>query len=127
MNQSSILFLLMDTLKMDDNILMYSRIAYSWLKKDRKKRRLVVVCSMSSRYKAKLEKDMMLNLEQFNVYSWKEEGIWMLFRMTNSSPMSRLHWIMIYRLIRLVKTWSALNSTLRVRLQDGCFFLRPKL
>ncbi|EGF80874.1 hypothetical protein BATDEDRAFT_24349 [Batrachochytrium dendrobatidis JAM81] len=42
---------------------------YSWLEKDRKKRRLVVVCLMSSRYKAKLEEDMLLNLKQFNVYS----------------------------------------------------------
>ncbi|KAK5665313.1 hypothetical protein QVD99_008145 [Batrachochytrium dendrobatidis] len=46
---------------------------YSWLEEDREKRRLVVVCSMSSRYKAKLEEDMLLNLKQFNVYSWKEE------------------------------------------------------
>jgi DNA polymerase III delta prime subunit len=49
------------------------KACYSWLQEDREKRRLVVVCSMSSRYKAKLEEDMMLNLEQFNVYSWKEE------------------------------------------------------
>jgi hypothetical protein len=49
------------------------KACYSWLKKDREKRRLVVVCSMSSRYKAKKEKDMMLNLEEFFVYSWKEE------------------------------------------------------
>ena len=49
------------------------KACYSWLKKDREKRRLVVVCSMSSRYKAKMEKDMMLNLEKFDVYSWKEE------------------------------------------------------
>ncbi|OAJ40780.1 hypothetical protein BDEG_24481 [Batrachochytrium dendrobatidis JEL423] len=46
---------------------------YSWLEEDREKGRLVVVCSMSSRYKAKLEEDMLLNLKQFNVYSWKEE------------------------------------------------------
>ncbi|EGF80872.1 hypothetical protein BATDEDRAFT_24341 [Batrachochytrium dendrobatidis JAM81] len=46
---------------------------YSWLEEDREKRRLVVVCSMSSRYKAKLEEDMLLNLKQLNVYSWKEE------------------------------------------------------
>ena len=46
---------------------------YSWLKEDREKRRLVVVCSMSSRYKAKVEEDMMINLEKFDVYSWKEE------------------------------------------------------
>jgi hypothetical protein len=46
---------------------------YSWLKKDREKRRLVLVCSMSSRFKAKPEKDMMLNLKEFFVYSWMEE------------------------------------------------------
>jgi hypothetical protein len=46
---------------------------YSWLETDQVKRRLVVVCSMSSRYKAKPEEDMMLNLEVFFVYSWKEQ------------------------------------------------------
>ena len=46
---------------------------YSWLEKDREKRRLVVVCSMSSRFKARKEEDMELNLEQFDVYSWKKE------------------------------------------------------
>lgn len=49
------------------------KACYSWHKIDREKNRLVVVCSMSSRYKAKKEEDMMLNLEQFVVYSWKEE------------------------------------------------------
>ncbi|KAK5670180.1 hypothetical protein QVD99_003327 [Batrachochytrium dendrobatidis] len=46
----------------------------------------------------------------------------MLFEMTNSLTMSRLFWILIYRLIRLVKTWSVLNYTLRVLLPDVCFF-----
>jgi hypothetical protein len=45
----------------------------SWLEEDREKRRLVVVCSMSSRSNARLEEDMMLNIQTFNVYSWKEE------------------------------------------------------
>ncbi|KAI8891531.1 hypothetical protein BC833DRAFT_613727, partial [Globomyces pollinis-pini] len=38
-----------------------------------KNRRLVIVCSMSRRYKAKLEEDKMVNLEEFLVYSWKFE------------------------------------------------------
>jgi hypothetical protein len=46
---------------------------YSWLEKDRKKRRLVVVCSMSSLYKALKEEDDMMEIEQFSVSSWKEE------------------------------------------------------
>jgi DNA polymerase III delta prime subunit len=44
---------------------------YSWLKKDKVNRRLVVVCSMSSRGKTKLEEDMMSNVEEFFVYSWE--------------------------------------------------------
>jgi hypothetical protein len=46
---------------------------YNWLENNLEKRRLVVVCSMSSRYKAKPEEDMLLNLEEFVVYSWKEQ------------------------------------------------------
>jgi DNA polymerase III delta prime subunit len=49
------------------------QVCYFWLNKDREKRRLVVVCSMSSRYKAKPEKDMQLNVKEFFVYSWKKE------------------------------------------------------
>jgi DNA polymerase III delta prime subunit len=46
------------------------KTCYSWLKKDKVNRRLVVVCSMSSRGKTKLEEDMMNNVEEFFVYSW---------------------------------------------------------
>jgi DNA polymerase III delta prime subunit len=49
------------------------KACYSWLKKNRESRRLVVVCSMATRYKSKKEKDIMLNLEQFFVYSWTED------------------------------------------------------
>jgi hypothetical protein len=56
-----------------DKHIFVQKACYSWLEKDREKRRLVVVCSMSSRYKAKLEEDMLVNLEMFHVYSWKEE------------------------------------------------------
>jgi hypothetical protein len=52
----------------------FLQTCYLWLKNDTAKRRLVVVCSMSSRYKATKEKDILLNLEEFYVYSWKEEG-----------------------------------------------------
>jgi hypothetical protein len=49
------------------------KACYSWLKKDREKRRLVVVCSMSSRYKSKPEEDMIWNIEEFFAYSWNEK------------------------------------------------------
>ena len=42
-----------------------------WRKKDKVNRRLVVVCSMSSRGKTKLEEDMMNNFEEFFVFSWE--------------------------------------------------------
>jgi adenylate kinase family enzyme len=45
---------------------------YSWLEKDPKKRRLVVVCSMSSRYKA-TDEDPSSKEKEFFVYSWKEQ------------------------------------------------------
>lgn len=51
----------------------FQQICYRWLEEDREKRRLAIVCSMSSRYKAKPEDDMELNVEEFFVYSWKEE------------------------------------------------------
>ncbi|KAI3655578.1 hypothetical protein MP638_004124 [Amoeboaphelidium occidentale] len=46
----------------------------AWLDDNRVNRRLVVVCSMSSRGKdAKLEEDRMNGVEEFHVYSWKLE------------------------------------------------------
>ena len=60
-------------LENSDNHGSIQRECYDWLEKDGVKRRLVVVCSMSSRFKAKLHEDMMLNLEEFVVYSWKEQ------------------------------------------------------
>lgn len=50
-----------------------SNACYRWLQNDRDKRRLAMICSMSSRYKAKPEEDKILKLETFYVYSWKEE------------------------------------------------------
>ena len=44
-----------------------------WFERDRVKRRLVVIGSMTSRYKSKPEEDMLLNLEEFFVYSWKKQ------------------------------------------------------
>ena len=44
---------------------------YFWLETDREKRRLAIVCSMSSRYKVKPHEDMQMNVEEFFVYSWK--------------------------------------------------------
>jgi hypothetical protein len=82
---------------------------------------------MSSRYKPKKEEDMILNLEEFFVYSWKEEEYLLAVQNDEFFSHSRLLWILVYRLIRLAKTWTLLNSTLRVLLQNGCFFLRPKL
>jgi hypothetical protein len=56
-----------------DNHNNVQKICNLWLENNLAKRRLVVVCSMSSRYKAKPEEDMLLNLEEFMVYSWKEQ------------------------------------------------------
>ena len=49
------------------------RDCLDWLKKDREKNRLVIVCSMTSRYKVKHQEDMKNTIEEFLVYSWKKE------------------------------------------------------
>ena len=46
---------------------------FAWRNLNREKRRMVVVSSMSARYKAKAHEDMVSNTEEFFVFSWKEE------------------------------------------------------
>ena len=48
----------------------FQMACYSWLGADKKRRRLVVVCAMSSRGKTNVEEDQMDNVEEFFVYSW---------------------------------------------------------
>ncbi|KAJ3196378.1 hypothetical protein HDU82_001806 [Entophlyctis luteolus] len=47
------------------------KCCYDWRSKNLTNRRLVVVCSMSSRGKTKLDEDQMDGVEEFFVYSWK--------------------------------------------------------
>ena len=56
-----------------DNHNSVQKICKFWLVNNLEKRRMVVVCCMSSRFKAKAEEDMLYNLEEFMVYSWKEQ------------------------------------------------------
>jgi hypothetical protein len=49
------------------------RVCYAWLEQDRVKTSLVVVCSMSSRYKSKSEKEKLLNLKEFFGSAWKKQ------------------------------------------------------
>ena len=52
---------------------LVQRECSTWRHNDPENRRLVIVCSMSSRYKAKREQDEQLQLETFFVYSWDEQ------------------------------------------------------
>jgi KaiC/GvpD/RAD55 family RecA-like ATPase len=49
------------------------RNLYDWRNSDTESRRLVVVCSMASRYKSKSHDDDRLNLKVYYVYSWTKE------------------------------------------------------
>jgi hypothetical protein len=60
-------------LKNSDNHGSIQRGCHDWFEENKETRRLVVVCSMSSRFKAKLHEDKLLNIEEFIVYSWKEQ------------------------------------------------------
>ena len=73
------------TLKGDKHIDV-QKACYSWLKKDREKRRLVVVCSMSSRYKAKIWCRILNSLTSI---LGRKRSIFLLFKMTNSSPLQQ--------------------------------------
>jgi hypothetical protein len=81
MNQNNIFIVFIDgyTLNGRKHIDVFTASLLFMASRRPRKMKIAVVCSMSSRYKAKLEKDMMLNLEQFNV-----------LEMANSSPMSTL-------------------------------------
>jgi hypothetical protein len=60
-------------LENSDNHDSIQRDCYDWFQKNKNKRRLVVVCSMSTLYKAKPEDFPDTTVEQFFVYSWKKE------------------------------------------------------
>ncbi|KAJ3347335.1 hypothetical protein HDU83_002191 [Entophlyctis luteolus] len=54
-----------------DKHIEVQKCCYDWRSKNLTNRRLVVVCSMSSRGKTKLDEDLMDGVEEFFVYSWK--------------------------------------------------------
>jgi hypothetical protein len=71
-NESHIIFIDGYALNGDKHIDV-QKACYKWLEQDKTKRRLAVVCSMSSRGKTKLEEDKMNQIEEFFVFSWKLE------------------------------------------------------
>jgi hypothetical protein len=54
-----------------DQHIAIEKTCYVWLKENKTLRRLVFICSMSSRGKTNLDEDMMNNVEEFFVFSWE--------------------------------------------------------